>query len=43
MATVKYKSEKTHPNVTVIGSDEDYLSTAGFEIGQRHGISPTRM
>jgi len=32
MATVKYESEKTNPNVTVIGSDEDYLITAGFEI-----------
>jgi putative ABC transport system permease protein len=39
MATVKYKSEKTHPNVTVIGSDEDYLSTAGFEIGQGRNLS----
>jgi putative ABC transport system permease protein len=38
-ATVKYKSEKTHPNVTVIGSDEDYLSTAGFEIGQGRNLS----
>jgi putative ABC transport system permease protein len=39
MATVKYKSEKTHPNVTVIGSDEDYLSTAGFEIGEGRNLS----
>ncbi|HJZ39853.1 MAG TPA: ABC transporter permease [Bacteroidales bacterium] len=39
MSTVKYKSEKTHPNVSVIGSDEDYLSTAGFEVGQGRNIS----
>jgi putative ABC transport system permease protein len=39
MSTVKYKSEKTHPNVTVIGSDEDYLHTAGYEIGQGRDIS----
>ncbi len=25
MATVKFRSQKTHPNVAVIGSDEDYL------------------
>lgn len=39
MSTVKYKSEKTHPNVTVIGSDEDYLSTAGFELNSGRNIS----
>jgi putative ABC transport system permease protein len=39
MATVKYKSQKTYPNVTVIGSDEDYLPTAGFEIGQGRNIT----
>jgi putative ABC transport system permease protein len=32
IATVKYKSEKTHPNVTVYGADENYLNTAGYEI-----------
>ena len=39
MSTVKFKSEKTHPNVTVIGSDEDYLYTAGFEVSQGRDIS----
>jgi len=39
MSTVKFRSEKSHPNVTVIGSDEDYLNTAGFEIGQGRNIS----
>jgi putative ABC transport system permease protein len=39
MSTVKYKSEKTHPNVSVIGSDEDYLYTAGFEVGQGRDLS----
>jgi len=38
MSVVKYKSEKTHPNVTVIGSDEDYLVTAGFEISQGRNL-----
>ena len=32
IGTVKYKSKKTHPNVRVIGGDENYLSTAGYEI-----------
>ncbi|MCK4920087.1 MAG: ABC transporter permease [Bacteroidales bacterium] len=32
MATIKYGSEKTNPNIPVIGTDENYLSTGGFEI-----------
>ncbi|SHF96674.1 putative ABC transport system permease protein [Mariniphaga anaerophila] len=31
-ATVKYGSQKTNPNISVRGIDEDYLLTAGFEI-----------
>lgn len=34
IATVKYESEKTHPNVSVVGADENYLGTAGYEIGE---------
>ncbi len=33
-ATVKYRSEKTNPNVGVIGTDENYLITSGQEIGK---------
>ncbi len=33
-ATIKYGTEKTNPNVNVRGIDENYLQTAGFEIGQ---------
>jgi putative ABC transport system permease protein len=32
IATVKYKSEKTNPNISVIGSDENYLLLSGYEI-----------
>ena len=32
-ATVKFESEKSNPNVSVRGIDENYLSTAGYEIG----------
>ncbi len=32
IATLKYESEKTNPNISVIGSDENYLSTSGLEI-----------
>lgn len=39
MSTVKYRSEKTHPNVSVIGSDEDFLMTAGVELESGRNIS----
>ncbi|MBN1158756.1 MAG: ABC transporter permease [Bacteroidales bacterium] len=32
MATIKYRSEKTNPNITVVGSDENYLAVSGYEI-----------
>jgi putative ABC transport system permease protein len=32
IATAKYESEKTNPNVTVIGTDENYMITSGNEI-----------
>ncbi len=38
-ATVKYKSEKTNPNVGVLGIDENYLTTAGAEIEKGRNIN----
>ena len=32
LATVKYGSEKTNPNINLTGVDEDYLSVSGYEI-----------
>jgi len=31
-AVVKYKSYQSNPNTTVLGGDEDYIYTAGYEI-----------
>ncbi|UIR55653.1 ABC transporter permease [Sphingobacterium sp. SRCM116780] len=31
-ATAKYKSEKTNPNIGVIGTDEAYLKTSGYNL-----------
>lgn len=39
MATVKYKSKKTNPNIPVVGSDENYLLTSGYEINQGRNFS----
>jgi len=37
--TLKYGSEKTNPNITVRGIDEDYLFTAGYEIEKGRSFS----
>ncbi|MCX6243673.1 MAG: ABC transporter permease [Bacteroidetes bacterium] len=34
IATVKYKSNKTNPNVRVMGTDENYIYTSGDEIAK---------
>jgi len=39
IATVKHKSLKTHPNVSVIGADENYMITAGYEIEKGRAFS----
>lgn len=38
-ATLKYGSEKTNPNISVQGIDENYLATSGYDIGQGRSIS----
>ena len=39
-ATVKYGSNKTNPNIWVLGGDENYLSTSGNEIEKGRSFSP---
>jgi putative ABC transport system permease protein len=38
-STVKYKTNKTHPNVAIIGTDEDYIFTAGYEVGKGRNMT----
>ncbi|MFU8843416.1 MAG: ABC transporter permease [Bacteroidales bacterium] len=40
IATLKYKSEKTNPNVPVLGTDENYLATSGNELDKGRNFSP---
>lgn len=40
-ATIKYKSKKTHPNISVIGTDENYIYTAGLEIEKGRNFIPS--
>ena len=39
-ATVKFGSNKTNPNIWVLGGDENYLTTSGNEIEKGRSFSP---
>lgn len=39
MATVKYKSEKTDPNMSVMGGDKSYLNTSGYRLSMGRNFS----
>jgi putative ABC transport system permease protein len=39
LATVKFESEKTNPNVSLQGVDEDFLSVSGYEIESGRNFS----
>lgn len=41
LATLKYESEKTNPNIFVFGVDENYLETSGYEIEKGRNFSET--
>lgn len=38
-STLKYKSKKTDPNIQVLGVDQNYLATAGYEIESGRNFS----
>ena len=37
--TVKYGNVKTHPNISVMGCDENYLATSGYSLGTGRNFS----
>jgi putative ABC transport system permease protein len=39
-ATLKFGSNKSNPNINVIGSDENFLATAGYELSAGRNFSP---
>ncbi len=43
IATLKFKSEKTNPNIQVMGVDENYLATAGLEVERGRNFNPTEI
>ncbi|MCX6250057.1 MAG: ABC transporter permease [Bacteroidetes bacterium] len=40
IATVKYESNKTNPNVRVLGTDENYIATSGDELAEGRVFTP---
>jgi putative ABC transport system permease protein len=38
-STVKFMSQKTNPNITIFGADENYLATGGYEIRSGRNFS----
>jgi len=42
-AIVKYQSYQSNPNTSVIGADEDYIYTAGYEIEKGRNFSETEV
>ena len=43
VATVKYESEKTDPNVNVRGIDENFLQTGGYELEKGRNFTETEI
>lgn len=43
VATIKYESEKTNPNIQVLGVDENYIHTAGLEIEKGRNFLPNEV
>ena len=39
IATVKYESKKSNPNITVRGVDENFLVTAGYDLESGRGLT----
>ncbi|MBE7179083.1 MAG: ABC transporter permease, partial [Mucilaginibacter polytrichastri] len=42
-AVAKYQEEKTNPNINVLGADENYLSTGGYELADGRNFSPNEV
>jgi putative ABC transport system permease protein len=42
-STIKFRNDKTNPNITIFGSDENYVSAAGYEISRGRNFSATEV
>ncbi len=39
-ATIRFGSRETNPNISITGSDENYLATSGYELSKGRNFSP---
>lgn len=42
-ATVKYRHQKTNPNISVAGGDENYIICQGYQLGQGRNFTPAEV
>lgn len=42
-ARLKYKDKKTNPNIQVVGGDENYLPSAGYDLDKGRNFSPAEI
>ncbi len=42
-STIKYLSKKTNPNMRILGSDENYIATSGYELESGRNFSPSEV
>jgi putative ABC transport system permease protein len=42
-STVKYKNDKTNPNISVLGADDSYVFTGGYKIKEGRNFSPSEV
>jgi putative ABC transport system permease protein len=42
-ATLRFQSKETNPNISITGSDENYLITSGFELASGRNFSPIEL
>src|SRR5665213_1261203 len=40
IATIKYESKKSNPNITVFGGDVNYMTTSGYKMEKGRNFSP---
>jgi len=43
LATVKFGNQKTNPNISILGADENYLQTAGFKLASGRNFSQSEL
>lgn len=43
LATVKYNDQKTNPNISILGADENYLQTGGYQLAAGRNFSASEL